>query len=127
MLSLKRVDRVDLTPSERILSEETNLESGELPCEDLFNDTEDWGPKVDEGVAKRVNSACTKRSAKEQFSSIQEKYLRLSSSESWVMGRFARQDKTKSREYSFQSFQKNLIKGIKPVVQLAIFKSCWRQ
>ena len=34
------------------------------------------------------------------------------------------QDKTKSREYSFQSFQKNLIKGIEPVVQLAIFKSC---
>ena len=29
------------------------------------------------------------------------------------------QDKTKSRECSFQSFQKNLIKGITPVVQLA--------
>ena len=29
------------------------------------------------------------------------------------------QDKTKSREYSFQSFQKNLIKGITPEMQLA--------
>ena len=29
------------------------------------------------------------------------------------------QDKTKSRECSFQSFQKNLIKGITPLVQLA--------
>ena len=28
-------------------------------------------------------------------------------------------DKTKSRECSFQSFQKNLIKAITPVVQLA--------
>ena len=41
MPSLKKVDRVDLTPFERILSEETNLESGELPYEDLFKDTED--------------------------------------------------------------------------------------
>ena len=29
------------------------------------------------------------------------------------------QDKTKSREYSFQSFQKNLIKEIIPEMQLA--------
>ena len=29
------------------------------------------------------------------------------------------QDKTKSRECSFQSFHKNLIKGVTPVVQLA--------
>ena len=57
-------------PTERIRSEETNLESGELPYEDLFKDTEDCGPKVNEGVAKRINSACTKRPAKEHFSSI---------------------------------------------------------
>ena len=37
---------------------------------------EERGPKVNEGVAKRVNSACTKRPAKEQFSSIQKKYFR---------------------------------------------------
>ena len=66
----------EFDPTERILSEETNLESGELPYEDLFKDTEDCGPKVNEGVAKRINSACTKRPAKEQFSSIQKKYLR---------------------------------------------------
>ena len=59
-----------------LLSEETNLELGELPFEDLFKNTEDCGPKVNEAVAKRVNSACTKRPAKEQFSSIQKKYLR---------------------------------------------------
>ena len=131
MFSLKKVDKVDLTPFECILSEETNLESGELPYEDLFKDTEDWGPKVDEGVAKRVNSACAKRPAKEQFSSIQKKYLRpenchflkaprVNPAELWD----GSQDKAKSRAYSFQSFQKNLIKGIKPVMQLAMFKSC---
>ena len=65
----------EFDPTERILSEETNLESGELPYGDLFKDTEDCGPKVNEGVAKRINSACTKRPAKEQFSSIQKKYL----------------------------------------------------
>ena len=41
MLSLKKVDRVDLTPFERILAEERNLESSELTYEDLFKDTED--------------------------------------------------------------------------------------
>ena len=54
-------------PAERILSEETNLESDEPSYEDLFNDT-DCGQKVNEGITKRVNSTCTKRPAKEQFS-----------------------------------------------------------
>ena len=55
----------EFDPTERIFSEETNLESDELLYEDLFKDTEDCGPKVNKGVAKRVNSACTKRPAKE--------------------------------------------------------------
>ena len=55
----------EFDPTERILSQEINLESSEPPYEDLFKDTEDCGPKVNEGVAKRVNSACTKRPAKE--------------------------------------------------------------
>ena len=64
---LERGGQSELDPTERILSEEaqTDLELGELPYEDLFKDTEDCGPKVNEGVAKRVNSACTKRPAKE--------------------------------------------------------------
>ena len=115
----------EFDPTERILSEETNLESGDLPYEDLFKDTEDCGPKVNEGVAKRVNSACTKRPAKEQFSSIQKKYLRPENCDFLKAPRVNPelwddlQDKTKSRECSFQAFQKNLIKGITPVVHLA--------
>ena len=114
----------EFDPTERILSEETNLESGELPYEDLFKDTEDCGPKVNEGVAKGINSARTKRPAKEQFSSIKKKYLRpencdflkapQANPELWD----DLQGKTKSRDCSFQSFQKNLIKGIALVVQL---------
>ena len=108
----------EFDPTERILSEETNLESGELPYEDC-------GPKVNEGVAKRVNSACTKRPAKEQFSSVQKKYLRPENIDFLKAPRVNPelwddlQDKTKSRECSFQAFQKNLIKGITPVVQSA--------
>ena len=117
----------EFDPTERILSEEaqTDLDLGELPYEDLFKDMEDCGPKVNEGVAKRVNSACTKRPAKEQFSSIQKKYLRPENCEFLKAPRVNPelwddlQDKTKSRECSLQSFQKNLIKGVTPVVQLA--------
>ena len=118
-------EQSEFDSTERILSEETNLESGELPYEDLFKDTEDCGPKVNEGIAKGINSACTKRPAKEQFSSIQKKYLRPENCDFLKAPRVSPelwddlQDKTKSRECSFQSFQKNLIKGITPVVQLA--------
>ena len=110
--------------TERILSQEINLESRELTYEDLFKDTEECGPKVNEGVAKRVNSACTKRPAKEQFSSIQKKYLRPENCDFLKAPRVNPelwddlQDKNISRECSFQSFQKNLIKEVTPVVQL---------
>ncbi|KAK2551360.1 Transposon Tf2-6 polyprotein [Acropora cervicornis] len=115
----------EFDPTERILLQEINLESSELPYEDLFKDTEDCGAKVNEGVAKRVNSARTKRPAKEQFSFIQKKYLRPENCDFLKAPRVNPelwddlQDKTKSRECSFQSFRKNLIKGITPVVQLA--------
>ena len=115
----------EFNPTERILLEETNLELGKRPYEDLFKDTEDCGPKVNEGVAKRGNSACTKRPAKEQFSSIQKKYLCPENCDFLKAPRVnpelwdQLQDKTKSRECSFQLFQKNLIKVITPVVQLA--------
>ncbi|XP_044166289.1 uncharacterized protein LOC114963128 [Acropora millepora] len=115
----------ELDPTECILSQGIILELSELPYEDLFKGTEDCGSKVNEGVAKRVNSACTKRPAKEQFSLIQKKYLCPEN------GNFLKaprvnpelwddlQDKTKCRECSFQSFQKNLIKGITLVVHLS--------
>ena len=80
---------------------------------------------MNEGVAKRVNSACTKKPAKEQFASIQKKYLRPENCDFLKTPRVNPelwddlQDKTKHRECSFQAFQKNLIKGITPVVQLA--------
>jgi len=117
----------EFDPTEGILLEEAQIdyELGELPYEDLFKDSEHCGPKVNEGVAKRVNSACTKRPAKEQFCSIQKKYLCPLSCEFLKAPRVNPelrddlQDKTKSCECSFQSFHKNLIKGITPVVHLA--------
>ena len=54
LLSLKKVDRVNLTPLNVFCQKKTDLESGELPYEDLFKDTEDCGPKVNAGVAKGV-------------------------------------------------------------------------
>ena len=115
----------EFDPTERILSEETNLESRELSYGDLFKDREDCGPKVNEGVAKRVNSAYTKRPAKDQFSSIQKKHLRPENCDFLKAPRVNPelwddlQDKTKSRACFFQSLQENLIKGITPVMQLA--------
>ena len=96
-----------------------------LPYKDLFKDTEDCGPKVHEGVAKCINSACTKKPAKEQFSLIQKKYFRPENCEFLKAPRVNLElwedslDKTKSHQCSFQSFQKNLIRRIMPVVQLA--------
>jgi len=115
----------EFDPTEGIIVEDLGPEAGELPYEDHFKDTEDCGPKDNEGVAKRVNFACTKRPAKEQFSSIQKKYLRPENCEFLKAPRVNPElwddllDKTKSREGSFQSFQKNIMKGVTPVVQLA--------
>ena len=38
--------------TEGVIVEDLGPEAGELPYEDLFKDTEDCGPKVNEGVAK---------------------------------------------------------------------------
>ena len=45
---------MNLTPLNVFCQKKTDLESDELPYEDLFKDTEDCGPKVNEGVAKGV-------------------------------------------------------------------------
>ena len=82
---------------------------GDLPYEDLFKDAEDCGPNVNNGVVKRVNSTCTKRPAKKQFSSIQKKYLSIENGEFLKAPQVNPKlwddllDKTRSRECSFQS------------------------
>ena len=53
-----------------------SLDEAELPYNELFKDSEDCGPKVLDGIAKRINSSCNKKPAKEQFQTIQKKYLR---------------------------------------------------
>ena len=134
--AVTNVDMVDLEseemiqpslfdPTESLVGGGKSVEEGELPYEDLFKDTEDCGAKVSEGIAKRVNNACTKKPAKEQFSKIQKKYVRPENCEYLKSPRVNPelwddlQDKTKSREGSFQGFQKNLIKGVIPVIMLA--------
>ena len=95
-----------------------SLEELELPYDDLFKDSENCGPKALDGVAKRVNSSCTKKPAKEQFQSIQRKYQRLENCEFPKTPRVNPDlwddlhDKTKSLEVLLRAFQKNLIKGI---------------
>ena len=47
-----------------------SLDEAELPYNELFKESEDCGPRVFDGIAKRINSSCTKKPAKEQFQSI---------------------------------------------------------
>ena len=104
----------EFDPAETVVDGAEDDGISELPYEGLFKDTEDCG-----------NSACTKKPAKEQFSFIQKKYFHPENCEFLKAPRMNLElwddllDKTKSRECSFQSFQKNLIRGITPVVQLA--------
>ena len=96
-----------------------------MPNADLYKDSEDCGPPVVDGVAKRINRSCTKRPAKEQFLTIQKKYLRPQNCEILKAPRVNPElwddllDKTKAREASFQNYQKNLIKGIIPVIMFS--------
>ena len=50
----------EFDPTERILSEETNLESGDLPYEDLFKDTEDYRQVQNAGHRSQVTENATK-------------------------------------------------------------------
>ncbi|XP_068671103.1 uncharacterized protein [Montipora foliosa] len=110
-------------PAESVFSHKD--ETADLPYEDLFKDCEDCGPKVHDGVAKRIDNACTKKPAKEQFTKIQAKHLRPENCEYLKVPRVNPElwddllDKVKSRDVGFQAFQKGLIKGIVPEASLA--------
>ena len=56
-------------PAESVFSHKDK--TADLPYKELFKDCEDCGPKAHDGVAKRIDNACTKKPAKEQFSKIQ--------------------------------------------------------
>ena len=47
-----------------------------LPDEDLFNKAEECGTDISADLAERVDTACTKKPAKDKFVKIQEYYLR---------------------------------------------------
>ena len=49
-------------PAESVISHKD--ETADLPYDDLFKDCEDCGPKVLDGVARRIDNACTKKPAK---------------------------------------------------------------
>ena len=96
-------------------------QTADLSHEDLCKAHEDCGPKVYDGVARRVDDACTKKPAREQLSKIQAKYLRPRNCEYLKVPRVSPElwhdllDIVKSRDVGFQAFQKGLIKGIVPV------------
>ena len=60
-LPAENVDVYD--PAESIISHKD--QTADLRYEDLFKDCEDCGPKVHDGVAKRIDNACTKNLAKD--------------------------------------------------------------
>ncbi|CAB3992897.1 Hypothetical predicted protein [Paramuricea clavata] len=47
-----------------------------LPDNDLFNNLEECGDQISANLATRIDSACTKKPAKEKLLNIQERYLR---------------------------------------------------
>ena len=111
-------------PAESVIS--LKDETADLPYEDLFKDGEGCGPKVHEGVAKRIDNAFSKKKpTKEQFLNIQAKYLRPENCEYLKVPRVNPElwddllDKVKSRDVGFQAFQMGLIKDIVPVANLA--------
>lgn len=86
-------------PAGGIVVEAEGDDAVDLPYEGPFKDAEDCGWEVNDGVAKRVNSACTKGPAKGQLSPVQKKYPRPNNceflsptSEPRVMGQFAGQN-----------------------------------
>lgn len=71
----------------------------QLPCDDLFKEGKDCGPKVHKGVAKRKNNTFLKNPTNEQFSipkissSQKVRVFESSLGEPRVVGRLVGQDK----------------------------------
>ena len=89
-----------------------SLDEVDLPYNELFKDSEDCGPKVLDGIPKRINSSCTKKPAKEQFQTIQKKYLRALNCEFLKTPRVNPElwddlrDRTKTRKFPFRRFKR---------------------
>ena len=97
----------------------------QLPDEDLLNSPETCGADISTGLATRIDTACTKKPAKEKLVKIQERYLRPLNCSHMLAPKVNPElwddlsDTAKGRELGLQSLQKLFVKSFYPLTQLA--------
>ena len=96
----------------------------QLPDEDLLNSPETCGADISTGLATRIDTACTKKPAKEKLVKIQERYLRPLNCSHMLAPKVNPElwddlsDTAKGRELGLQSLQKLFVKSFYPLTQL---------
>ena len=96
-----------------------------LPDEDLFNEAEECSTDVSADLAKWVDTACTKKPAKDKFVKIQELYLRPRNYSLLLVLKVNPElwkdlsDTARGREMGLQNLQLLFVKSFNPVLNLA--------
>jgi hypothetical protein len=96
-----------------------------LPDDDLFNSPEECGDEISACLATRIDSACTKKPAKEKLLKIQERYLRPKNCSFLLAPKVNPElwddlsDNAKGRELELQSLQKLFVKSFYPLARMA--------
>ena len=96
-----------------------------LADEDLFNEAEECGTDISGNLAKRVNTACTKKPAKDKFVKTQQRYLRPRNCLLLLVPKVNPElwedlsDSARGQELGLQNLQRLFLKSFDPFPSLA--------
>ena len=96
-----------------------------LPDEDLFNEAEECGTDISANLAKRVNTTCTMKPAKDKFVKIQQRYLRPRNCSLLLVPKVNPElwddlsDSARGRELGLQNLQRLFVNSFNPLLSLA--------
>ena len=90
----------------------------------LFEETEQFGPEIQEVIAQRINDACSKKPMDSKLKDLQEKYKTPSNCQNLCVPKvnlelwFDLPKDSKNRDLGMQELQKSIVKAAQPVLQL---------
>jgi hypothetical protein len=111
---------VDLSEASSV--DRSNEEEFTLPS--LFEETEKYGPEIQEVIAQRVNDACSKKPLESKLKELQEKYKTPSNCQHLCVPKvnlelwFDLPKESKNRDLGMQELQKSVVKAAQPILQL---------
>jgi hypothetical protein len=111
---------IDLSEASSV--DKPNEEEFILPS--LFEETEKYGPEIQDVIAQRINDACSKKPMESKLKELQEKYKTPSNCQNLCVPKvnlelwFDLPKESKNRHLGMQELQKSIVKAAQPILQL---------